>query len=111
MPDQPRLDITATLRRQFIVDIGVQFVFGDGNLWVGHGRRLCPGSIENGWSAGRENRLRSNAFTFIRSSTCTMLAIINLPSFDPPQCRPLALDRGLDLGGGPAELRHQRADR
>src|ERR1700752_2856530 len=99
MRDQPRLDIIATLRRQFIVDIGVQLVFGDGNLWLGHDRRLCPGSIENGWSAARENRHRSTAFIpSVRSSTCTMLAIINLPSFTPPQCRPLALERGLDVG-------------
>jgi hypothetical protein len=29
---EPCLDIAATLRRQFVVDIGVQLVFGDGNL-------------------------------------------------------------------------------
>src|SRR5438045_2337889 len=38
---EPCLDIAATLCRQFVVDVGVQFVFGDGDLRVGHGRYLC----------------------------------------------------------------------
>src|SRR6266849_3050062 len=38
---EPCLDIDATLCRQFVVDVGVQFVFGDGDLRVGHGRYLC----------------------------------------------------------------------
>src|SRR5450759_4462281 len=52
MRRQPRLDIAATLRRQFVVDIGVQFVFGDGNSWVGHCLCLCPSSIKKSLSAG-----------------------------------------------------------
>ena len=36
MRRQPRLDITAPFRRQFVVDVGVQFVFGNGNPGVGH---------------------------------------------------------------------------
>src|SRR6266436_4505523 len=41
MRGEPCLDIAATLRRQFVVDVGVQLVFGDGNLWIAHGRCLC----------------------------------------------------------------------
>src|ERR1019366_4198554 len=52
MSREPGLDIATTLRRQFVVDIGVQFVFGDGNSWVGHCRCLCPGSVENRLQAG-----------------------------------------------------------
>src|ERR1700682_530054 len=35
---EPCLDIAATFRRQFVVDVGVQLVFGDGDVWVGHCR-------------------------------------------------------------------------
>src|SRR6266480_2525065 len=38
---EPCLDIAATLRRQLVVDVSVQFVFGDGNLWVCHFLGLC----------------------------------------------------------------------
>src|SRR5579871_425683 len=37
---EPRFDIAAPFRRQFVVDESVQFVFGDGNPGVGHGCRL-----------------------------------------------------------------------
>src|SRR6266404_5856907 len=40
MRGEPGLDIAATFRRQLVVDIGVQFVFGDGYLLFTHGRRL-----------------------------------------------------------------------
>ena len=32
MRREPRLDIAAPLRRQLVVDVGMQFVFGDGNV-------------------------------------------------------------------------------
>ena len=43
---EPGVDIGATLRRQFAVDISVQLVFGDGNPRIGHGC-LCPTRVEN----------------------------------------------------------------
>jgi hypothetical protein len=40
MSRQPRLDVGAALPGQFVVDIGVQFVFGDGHVRFGHRRGL-----------------------------------------------------------------------
>src|ERR1700722_8984187 len=40
MRRQPRLDIAAAFRRQFVVDEGMQLVFGGGNRWIGHCRFL-----------------------------------------------------------------------
>src|SRR5258706_15386300 len=84
MRREPCLDIAATLRRQFVVDVGVQLVFGDGNLWVGHGRCLCLVLIENCLSAGcnisphkgwgLENHCDSMPFI---TSTCIIAAIIS----------------------------------
>jgi hypothetical protein len=61
MRRQPDLDIAATFRRQFIVDIGVQFVFGDGNPGLGHGRCLCPITIEMSWPAAGNLASRKRA--------------------------------------------------
>src|SRR6266702_1802212 len=36
MRREPRFDIAAAFRRQLVVDVSVQLVFGDGNFRVGH---------------------------------------------------------------------------
>ena len=41
MRREPRLAFAAPFRRQLVVDVSVQFVFGDGNVGLGHCRRLC----------------------------------------------------------------------
>ena len=41
MRGEPRLDIATALRRQLVVDVSMQLVFGDGNVAIGHCRRLC----------------------------------------------------------------------
>jgi hypothetical protein len=45
MDNQPRFDIAAAFGRQFIVDVSMELVFGNGNLRIGHGRRLFSISI------------------------------------------------------------------
>jgi hypothetical protein len=48
MAREPCLDVAAALGRQFVVDIGVQFIFGNGYRMVGHCRYLyyrCLGII------------------------------------------------------------------
>src|ERR1700694_5377316 len=109
---EPCLDVAAALPRQLGVDVGVQFVLGDGNLAVGHGRRLCPGSIENCLSAalpfpagkGAKNRGGSNSFiasiffASIFASTC-----ISLPSLNAPERGSFALERGFDMGARAGE--------
>ena len=42
MRGEPRLDVAAAFRRQLVVDVSMQLVFGDGNVAIGHCRRLCP---------------------------------------------------------------------
>ena len=91
MRREPRLDIAATLRRQFVVDIGVQLVFGDGNLWVGHGRCLSRSlsgrslSIENHFSASLPSAPAGEAgtkasrpnYALSNTTSCIMSAIIS----------------------------------
>src|SRR5258708_17403677 len=91
---EPCLYIAATLRRQFVIDVGVQLVFGDGNLWGGHGRCLClilikivcrPVAVSPSPPRGGKNRRHSNLFI---ASTCIMLAIISPAA--APGARPRA---------------------
>src|SRR5258708_37695774 len=45
MGRKPGLDVGTAFRRQFVVDIGVQLIFGNGNASVNHCRCLCLISI------------------------------------------------------------------
>src|SRR6267142_4940326 len=120
MSCEPCLDIAATLRRQLVVDIGVQLVFGDGNLMVGHclglcvnlrlgaSLGLCLSSIENRLPAGcgltpATGQGQQNHRDPISSLTSTPL----MPaSFHPSQRDAFALERSFHMGAGAGKPGH-----
>src|ERR1700712_3771818 len=86
---QPRLDIAATFRRQFIVDEGMQLVFGDGNHGLGHCRCLSVAIIPLFSSTCPAGERRKSLCFVIGSSefacaiSFTILSVIISPAATP----------------------------
>src|ERR1700722_16653115 len=98
MRRQPGLNIAATFRRQFVVDEGMQLVFGDGNRWIGHCRclflvEIIPVLFPHLLQVKGKKTVSSLSFPQNPHKKLW-------PSFPPPQRRAFALQRSLDMSAG-----------
>src|ERR1700731_2772376 len=111
MRRQPRLDIAATFRRQFVVDEGMQFIFGDGNRWIGHCRCLFLVEIIPVFFSSRlaGERKKDRLFANVSPKSAYMTLVIISPAATPGVRLPVKPSR--ELGRAQAETSRCRSAR